>query len=503
MIEERYDPRQDLTNYRFPTLELLKFYSVDEVDKNAEQEGVNRLIKALLDFGIEIETINYTTGSTTTFYEVSLAPGVPLSELEGLDEDLAFALRIDSVSIMPIPGKGTIGIVIPNNKPRMVSIQSVLNTRIFAESKMALPVAMGRTITNETFVFDLTKAPHILVSGSSGKGKSVALHVIITSLLYKKHPAELKFVLMDPYGAEFGNYEIIKRHFLASIPDYPAVITSGGNAVSTLESLCIEMESRYELLKLADVRSVQDYNELFKACRLNPASGHRYLPYIVVVIDSYNTLALGHEKQMMQHLYKLARYASITGIHLVISSIMPTDDYLSSNVKAYFSTRISFKVPERSDSEYILDCDGAEKLTRPGDMLFKQVMDPVHLQCAFIDTPETNAICQYISRQQGYTEIYPLPDYSYDEEPYWAGGVEMGRFDPMLPESARLVVINQSGSTSLIQRKFAIGYNRAGRIMDQLEAIGIVGRADGSKPRPVFVTDERQLDRILETYNLQ
>lgn len=504
MSPDRYDPRMDLINYKFPTLDLLRYYSVDETNSEVEEAGKLRIIKALQDFDIEIDTINYTVGPTTVLYEITLAPGIPLSELEGLDEDLAFALCVDSVSIMTIPRKGTIGIVIPNNKPRMVSIESVLNTRKFAESSMSLPIALGRTITNETFVFDLTKAPHLLVSGSTGTGKSVALHTIITSLLYKKHPAELKFVLMDPSGAEFGNYESIKNHFLASTFDRPAIITRNCDAVSILESLCIEMEQRYELLKQANVRSVQDYNEMFKDRRLNPASGHRYLPYIVVIIDSYNTLALGYEEQMMQHLFKLARNAGIVGIHLVISSILPTDDLLSSNIKTYLSTRISFKVPERSDSEIILDCDGAEKLSRPGDLLFRSEIDLIHVQCAFIDTSETNCICQFISRQQGYLDSYPLPDVINPEEAsYWKAGGEMGNFDPLLPESAHLVVINQLGATSLIQRKFAIGYNRAGRILDQLEAIGIVGRADGARPRPVFVSDERQLERILETYNLQ
>ena len=290
MSPDRYDPRMDLINYKFPTLDLLRYYSVDETNSEVEEAGKLRIIKALQDFDIEIDTINYTVGPTTVLYEITLAPGIPLSELEGLDEDLAFALCVDSVSIMTIPRKGTIGIVIPNNKPRMVSIESVLNTRKFAESSMSLPIALGRTITNETFVFDLTKAPHLLVSGSTGTGKSVALHTIITSLLYKKHPAELKFVLMDPSGAEFGNYESIKNHFLASTFDRPAIITRNCDAVSILESLCIEMEQRYELLKQANVRSVQDYNEMFKDRRLNPASGHRYLPYIVVIIDSYNTL---------------------------------------------------------------------------------------------------------------------------------------------------------------------------------------------------------------------
>ena len=504
---EPYNPRLDLANYKFPTLDLLKHYDYDSqaFGENEQETNKSRIIKVLLDFGIELETISYTVGPTTILYEITLAPGIHRSKLAGLEEDIAFALCVDSVNlILSIPNKGTIGIVVPNQHPCLVSMESVLSSSQFTESNMELPIALGKTQTNETFVFDLAKSPNILISGSTGKGKSVALNVIITSLLFKKHPAEVKFVLMDPYGVEFGIYEILKRHFLASLPKTNAVITNSSDAVSTLYSLCTEMESRIMLLKDANARSVQDYNYLFTRRQLNPAKGHRYLPYIVVVIDSYNTLAMENEERMAQYLSKLTKFARVTGIHLVISSIRPTNDILPSEVKSNFTTRISFRVPEMIDSQVILDCNGAEMLSStPGDMLYRTGSDTIRLQCAFVDTPEVNAFCQYISRQQGYLDAYPLPEYVDPNERWTAeGSGEMEKFDPLFAEAARLVVINQSGSTSLIQRKFAIGYHRAGRLMDQLEVIGIVGKAEGSNARPVLVTDEVQLDRILEAYNL-
>ena len=503
---EPYDPKLDLASYRFPTLDLL--YSGHDTSTSADvqdqEENKNRIIKVLHDFGIELETINSTVGPTTTLYEITLAPGIHRSKLARLEEDIAFALGVVSINlILSIPNKGTIGIVVPNKEPRTLTIESVLNTRQFAESKMELPIALGKTLTNDTFIFDLARSPHILISGSTGKGKSIALNVIITSLLYKKHPAEVKFVLMDPYGVELGFYDMIKRHFLASLSETETVITKSKDAISTLRSLCTEMEIRNKLLKNANARSVQDYNYLFTQRLLDPAKGHRYLPYIVVVIDSYNTLAMGSEEQMAQYLSKLTRFARVTGIHMVVSSIRPTNDILPSDVKSNFSTRISFKVPEMIDSQVILDCNGAEMLSsNPGDMLYRTEADPVHLQCAYISSMETNSICQYISRQQGYISVYPLPDFELDQDGYVATDPIPEKLDPMFADAARLVVINQSGSTSLIQRKFAIGYHRAGRLLDQMEAAGIVGKADGVTQRPVLVADEKQLDRILESLNL-
>ena len=506
-IQEPYDPRLDLSHYKFPTLDLLKHYDNDApaIDEREQEANKNRIIKVLLDFGIEIETINATVGPTITLYEITPAAGVRISKIRNLEADIALSLAALGIRIIaPIPGKGTIGIEVPNAKPVMVSMESILNSKKFAESKMELPVALGRTITNEVFMFDLAKMPHLLVAGATGQGKSVGLNAVITSLLYKKHPAELKLVMVDPKMVEFSIYAPIIKHFLAKMPDETdAIITDTTKVIHTLKSLCIEMDNRYELLKEANVRSVIEYNNLFKDRRLNPEKGHRYLPYIVVVIDEFGDLIMTAGKDIEMPIARIAQKARAVGMHMIIATQRPTTNIITGTIKANFPARMAFRVSSMIDSRTILDRPGANQLIGRGDLLFLSGSDPVRVQCAFVDTPEVNAICQYISRQQGYTEAYPLPEYVDENEggPI-EGGVEMGKFDPMFAEAARLVVINQSGSTSLIQRKFAIGYNRAGRLMDQLEATGIVGKADGSKPRPVLVTDEVQLDRILETYNL-
>lgn len=506
-IQEPYDPRLDLSHYKFPTLDLLKHYDNDApaIDEKEQEANKNRIIKVLLDFGIEIETINATVGPTITLYEITPAAGVRISKIRNLEADIALSLAALGIRIIaPIPGKGTIGIEVPNAKPVMVSMESILNSKKFAESKMELPVALGRTITNEVFMFDLAKMPHLLVAGATGQGKSVGLNAVITSLLYKKHPAELKLVMVDPKMVEFSIYAPIIKHFLAKMPDETdAIITDTTKVIHTLKSLCIEMDSRYELLKEANVRSVIEYNNLFKDRRLNPEKGHRYLPYIVVVIDEFGDLIMTAGKDIEMPIARIAQKARAVGMHMIIATQRPTTNIITGTIKANFPARMAFRVSSMIDSRTILDRPGANQLIGRGDLLFLSGSDPVRVQCAFVDTPEVNAICQYISRQQGYTEAYPLPEYVDENEggPI-EGGVEMGKFDPMFAEAARLVVVNQSGSTSLIQRKFAIGYNRAGRLMDQLEATGIVGKADGSKPRPVLVTDEVQLDRILETYNL-
>ena len=508
-IQEPYDPRLDLSHYKFPTLDLLKHYDNDApaIDKDEQEANKNRIIKVLLDFGIEIETINATVGPTITLYEITPAAGVRISKIRNLEADIALSLAALGIRIIaPIPGKGTIGIEVPNAKPVMVSMESIINSRKFAESKMELPVALGRTITNEVFMFDLAKMPHLLVAGATGQGKSVGLNAVITSLLYKKHPAELKLVMVDPKMVEFSIYAPIIRHFLAKMPDVDdseAIITDTTKVIHTLKSLCIEMDSRYELLKNANVRSVIEYNNLFKDRKLNPEKGHRYLPYIVVVIDEFGDLIMTAGKDIEMPIARIAQKARAVGMHMIIATQRPTTNIITGTIKANFPARMAFRVSSMIDSRTILDRPGANQLIGRGDLLFLSGSDPVRVQCAFVDTPEVNAICQYISRQQGYTEAYPLPEYVDENEggPI-ENGVEMGKFDPMFAEAARLVVINQSGSTSLIQRKFSIGYNRAGRLMDQLEATGIVGKADGSKPRPVLVADEVQLDRILETYNL-
>ena len=508
-LQEPYDPRLDLSHYKFPTLDLLKHYDNDTppIDEKEQEANKNRIIKVLLDFGIEIETINATVGPTITLYEITPAAGVRISKIRNLEADIALSLAALGIRIIaPIPGKGTIGIEVPNARPVMVSMESILNSKKFAESKMELPVALGRTITNEVFMFDLAKMPHLLVAGATGQGKSVGLNCVITSLLYKKHPAELKLVMVDPKMVEFSIYSPIIKHFLAKMPDVAdteAIITDTTKVIHTLKSLCIEMDNRYELLKEANVRSVIEYNNLFKDRLLNPEKGHRYLPYIVVVIDEFGDLIMTAGKDIEMPIARIAQKARAVGMHMIIATQRPTTNIITGTIKANFPARMAFRVSSMIDSRTILDRPGANQLIGRGDLLFLSGSDPVRVQCAFVDTPEVNAICQYISRQQGYTEAYPLPEYvdENDGGPV-DGAVDLGKFDPMFVDAARLIVASQSGSTSLIQRKFAIGYNRAGRLMDQLEATGIVGKADGSKPRPVLVVDDTQLDRILETYNL-
>lgn len=508
-LQEPYDPRLDLSHYKFPTLSLLKHYDNDApaIDEKEQEANKNRIIKVLQDFGIGIETIHATVGPTITLYEITPAAGIRISKIRNLEADIALSLAALGIRIIaPIPGKGTIGIEVPNAKPLMVSIESILNTKKFAESdqKMELPIALGRTITNEVFMFDLARMPHMLVAGATGQGKSVGLNAVITSLLYKKHPAELKLVMVDPKMVEFSIYAPIIKHFLAKLPDEDeAIITDTTKVIHTLKSLCIEMDARYELLKNANVRSVVEYNNMFKDRKLNPEKGHRFLPYIVIIIDEFGDLIMTAGKDIEMPIARIAQKARAVGMHMIIATQRPTTNIITGTIKANFPARMAFRVSSMIDSRTILDRPGANQLIGRGDLLFLSGSDPVRVQCAFVDTPEVNAICDYISKQQGYTEAYPLPEYVDENE---AGaqdsGVEMGKFDSMFAEAARLVVVNQSGSTSLIQRKFSIGYNRAGRLMDQLEAVGIVGRADGSKPRPVLVADEVQLDRILETYNL-
>ena len=507
-IQEPYDPRLDLSHYRFPTLDLLKHYDNDSpaIDEKEQIANKERIIEVLRNFGIEIDSINATVGPTITLYEITPAPGVRISKIRNLEADIALSLSALGIRIIaPIPGKGTIGIEVPNAKPVMVSMESILNSRKFAESKMELPVALGRTITNDVFMFDLAKMPHLLVAGATGQGKSVGLNAVITSLLYKKHPAELKLVMVDPKMVEFSIYAPIVKHFLAKMPDETdAIITDTTKVIHTLKSLCIEMDNRYELLKEANVRSVIEYNNKFKDRLLNPEKGHRYLPYIVVVIDEFGDLIMTAGKDIEMPIARIAQKARAVGMHMIIATQRPTTNIITGTIKANFPARMAFRVSSMIDSRTILDRPGANQLIGRGDLLFLSGSDPVRVQCAFVDTPEVNNICQYISRQQGYTEAYPLPEYVDENESGGAaeGGMDVGRFDPMFAEAARLIVVQQSGSTSLIQRKFAIGYNRAGRLMDQLEKAGIVGRADGSKPRPVLVSDKVQLDRIPESLNL-
>ena len=498
-----YDPKMDLEYYRYPTFDLLKKYDFDSttyIDMEEQQANKNKIVDVLWNFGVVVSTIKATVGPRVTLYEITLAPGVNASKLRGLEDDIALALSSHSVQILiPIPGKGTIGIEVPNIRPTIVSLESILNTKQFQDTTMELPCAIGKTITNEIFMFDLTKAPHILLAGSTGQGKSIALNAMIMSLLYKKHPAELKLVLMDPYGVEFGMYAQIAKQFLASLPNEPVIVSNSGQAIGTLNSLCKEMETRYDLLKMANVRNVQEYNNKFVNRQLNPAVGHRFMPYIVVVIDEYGDFIEEKGQDFEAPIVQLAQYARAVGIHMIISTKRPTNDIITGAIKANIPTRIAFRLPERIDSQVILDCDGAEELLGNGDLLFRagKSIDCIRVQCAFVDTPEIERINEFISSQEGYASSYELPDPYYDEEECYVNDVDMTHLDPLFEDAARLIVMKQDGSTSLIQRKFAIGYNRAGRLMDQLEKAGIVGAVHGSRPREVLIVDEISLEILL------
>ena len=508
-IIEPYNPRLDLSRYKFPSIDLLNKGNEDslQVDRDEQLANKERIIQALRNFGIEISSIKATIGPTITLYEITPAPGVRISKIKNLEDDIAMTLSALSTRIIaPMPGKGTIGIEIPNANPQIVSMHSIIGSRKFQESTYELPVAIGKTITNEIFMFDLAKMPHLLVAGATGMGKSVGLNAIITSLLYKKHPSELKLVMVDPKKVELSIYSSIEKHFLAKLPDgEDAIITDVTKVVQTLKSLCVEMDTRYDLLKSAGVRNLREYNEKFINRQLNPEKGHKYMPYIVVIIDEFGDLIMTAGKEVELPIARIAQLARAVGIHMIIATQRPTTNIITGTIKANFPARIAFRVSAMIDSRTILDRPGANQLIGKGDMLFLQGSDPVRVQCAFVDTPEVDRISRYISEQQGYPTAFYLPEY-VDEN---AGDgsnlddVDLKRLDPMFEDAARLVVIHQSGSTSLIQRKFSIGYNRAGRIMDQLEKAGIVGPVDGSKPRQVLCADEMDLEMRLSSLNEQ
>lgn len=503
---EPYNPTKDLENYRFPTLDLMKHFDNDEPTIDMEEQNANkdRIINTLRSFGIEICTIKATVGPTVTLYEITPEQGVRISKIRGLEDDIALSLSADGIRIIaPIPGKGTIGIEVPNKNPKIVSGQSVIGSKKFQESKFDLPIVLGKTITNEVFMFDLCKMPHVLVAGATGQGKSVGLNAIITSLLYKKHPAELKFVLVDPKKVEFSIYSVIENHFLAKLPDGgDPIITDVTKVVQTLNSVCVEMDTRYDLLKMAHVRNIKEYNDKFIHRRLNPEKGHKFMPYIVVVIDEFGDLIMTAGKEVELPIARIAQLARAVGIHMIIATQRPTTNIITGTIKANFPARIAFRVSAMMDSRTILDRPGANRLIGKGDMLFLQGADPVRVQCAFIDTPEVEEITKYIARQQGYPTPFFLPEYvGEDSGSAEANDVDMGRLDPLFEDAARLIVIHQQGSTSLIQRKFSIGYARAGRIMDQLEKAGIVGPTQGSKARDVLCVDENDLQMRLN--NLQ
>ena len=503
-ISTPYDPKRDLENYRYPTLDLLKKYESDGkpfIDMGEQNANKNRIVDVLRNFGVEISSIKATVGPTITLYEITPAPGVRISKIRNLEDDIALSLSALGIRIIaPIPGKGTIGIEVPNAKPAIVSMESILNSKKFQETTMELPCALGKTITNEVFMFDLAKAPHLLVAGATGQGKSVGLNAIITSLLYKKHPAELKIVLVDPKKVEFSIYATIEKHFLAKIPDEEAdpIITDVTKVVRTLNSLCKEMDTRYDLLKMAQSRNIKEYNKKFIDRQLNPEHGHKYMPYIVVVIDEFGDLIMTAGKEIELPIARIAQLARAVGIHMIIATQRPTTNIITGTIKANFPSRIAFRVGAMIDSRTILDRPGAQQLIGRGDMLFLNGGEPVRVQCAFVDTPEVERINQFICQQQGYLAAFELPEPDTDDgESGESRDVDMQHLDPMFEDAARLIVREQSGSTSLIQRKFAFGYNRAGRLMDQLEKAGIVGAAHGSKPREVLIMDEMSLENLL------
>ena len=501
-----YDPKKDLENYRYPTLDLLKKYDNDGkpyIDMAEQTANKNRIVDVLRTFGVEIASIKATVGPTITLYEITLAPGVRITKIRSLEDDIALSLSALGIRIIaPMPGRGTVGIEVPNAKPSIVSMESILNSKKFQESQMELPCAVGKTITNEVFMFDLAKAPHLLVAGATGQGKSVGLNAILTSLLYKKHPAELKIVLVDPKKVEFSIYNPLINHFLAKVPDEDAdpIITDVTKVVRTLNSLCKLMDTRYDLLKEVRAKNIKEYNQKFIDRKIPPRGGHGYMPYIVVVIDEFGDLIMTAGKEIEMPIARIAQLARAVGIHMIIATQRPTTTIITGNIKANFPARIAFKVSAGIDSKTILDRTGAQQLIGKGDMLYLGGAEPIRIQCAFVDTPEVERINEFIAAQQSYNMPFELPEPDTPEAEFGDGGdkdVDMQHLDPLFEDAARLIVINQSGSTSLIQRKFAIGYNRAGRLMDQLEKAGVVGAAMGSKPREVMIQDESSLNNLL------
>ncbi|MFO7867888.1 MAG: DNA translocase FtsK [Bacteroidales bacterium] len=498
-----YDPTLDLSHYKLPHIDLLENHqtSTTEVSSDELTENKKKIEKTLKDYNIKIEKISATIGPTITLYEIVPAPGVRISKIKNLEDDIALSLAALGIRIIaPIPGRGTIGIEVPNKNPETVSFRSIIASKNFQESKHELPVGLGKTISNETYVFDLAKTPHLLVAGATGQGKSVGLNAILASLLYKKHPAQLKFVLIDPKKVELTLFQNIENHFLAKLPDEEeAIITDTQKVVATLNSLCIEMDNRYDLLKQAKLRNIKEYNEKFIKRKLNPEKGHKYLPYIVVVIDEFSDLIITAGKEVETPLMRLAQLARAIGIHLIIATQRPAANIITGGIKANFPSRIAFRVMSSIDSRTILDISGANQLIGKGDMLITTGSSLVRLQCAFIDTPEISSVTDFISEQQAYPSAHELPEYKGNDSASGSGmSNDADSFDPMYEDAARVIVMNQQGSTSLIQRKLKLGYNRAGRIMDQLEASGVVGPFEGSKARQVLIPDELGLEQLLE-----
>ncbi len=500
---EPYDPTLDLSRYRYPTLDLLKEYPQPAVSVTKEEQSANqqKIITTLKNFGIGVKKIYETIGPTITLYEIVPEDGIRISKIKNLEADIMMSLAAIGIRIIaPMPGKGTIGIEVPNSNPRIVSMYATIASKKFQESTYDLPVALGRTITNDVFMFDLCKMPHLLVAGATGQGKSVGLNAIITSLLYKKHPSQLKLVLVDPKKVEFNIYSGIEKHFLAKLPeeDEP-VITDTTKVVQTLNSLCKEMDARYDLLKLAHARNIKEYNEKFINRKLNPLKGHRYLPYFVVIVDEFGDLIMTAGKEVELPIARIAQLARAVGIHMILATQRPSVNIITGIIKANFPARVAFKVSSGVDSKTILDGPGADRLIGRGDLLFSQGNDLTRVQCAFVDTPEVERIVEYIGSQQGYPSAFELPEPDMPDGENDLSSVDMSKRDPYFEEVARYVVNAQLGSTSNIQRKFEIGFNRAGRIMDQLEVAGIVGPAKGSKPREVLVQTEADLEYIFKS----
>ncbi len=496
-----YDPTLDLSNYRLPSIELLEEYKSEDTTVSEEEliSNKNRIVETLGNYKIQIDKIKATIGPTVTLYEIVPAPGVRISKIKNLEDDIALSLSALGIRIIaPIPGRGTIGIEVPNRRPEIVSMRSIIASKKFQESKFELAIGLGKTISNETYVVELTKMPHLLIAGATGQGKSVGLNAIIASLLYKKHPAQLKFVMIDPKKVELTLYNHIEKHYLAKLPDSEEpIINDTQEVIRTLNSLTIEMDNRYNLLKSAKVRIIKEYNEKFIARKLNPREGHRYLPYIVVIVDEFADLIMTAGREIEMPLARLAQLARAVGLHLIIATQRPSTNIITGSIKANFPVRLAFKVTSMMDSRTILDSPGANQLVGRGDMLITVGSDMVRLQCAFIDTPEIERITKHISAQQSYPEAHLLPEY-IDESKTDLNGFNPDDKDDLFEKAARLVVEYQQGSTSLIQRKFSIGYNRAGRIIDQLESVGIVGPYEGSKARQVLIKDLLSLERFLD-----
>jgi len=496
-----YDHKLDLANYQMPDISLLKDYGNENININHEEleENKNKIVELLKNFNVRISEIKATIGPTVTLYEIIPEAGIRVAQVKKLQDDIALNLSALGIRIIaPMPGKGTIGIEVPNRKPTMVSMRSVINSPKFQNTSMDLPIVFGKTISNEVFMADLAKMPHLLMAGATGQGKSVGINAIITSLILKKHPSELKFVMVDPKKVELSLYSKIERHYLAKLSDgEDAIITDNAKVINTLNSLCMEMDQRYELLKNAFCKNIKEYNKKFSERKLNPEKGHRYLPYIVLVVDEFADLIMTAGKEVELPIARLAQLARAIGIHLIVATQRPSVNVITGMIKANFPARVAFRVISGMDSRTILDTSGAEQLVGRGDMLYFNGNDLIRLQCAFVDTPEVEKIADFVGEQKGYPDAYILPEYVGDESKSNSGSIDYNERDPLFEEAAMIVVSNQQGSTSMIQRQLKLGYNRAGRIMDQLEACGVVGKFNGAKPRDVLVKDRTSLEQFL------